>query len=753
MRGVKPTILQEAYNRLRHNHLMEPEHLENLEKFTDAFVTCTRCVTLVGEQAVQKAEVLNWHGHSKSCTKGRGPVCRWKFPRYPLERTIFVDAHREVLDEEKLKADVREDILNRVMGVLVEEEKGKLVLSRKVKRIMISYKNVKETTKDDDEGGTFSEFNPSSSSDHIPDPGQTSSHLSFSELNSHTSSKNSKRKSNPDPDEPRSKKKKTKASTITYIKMESPEEYKKNIRDRIEKVLKIASVGRDTPITYFLYETAVIQQPRKGSEVLLRRDIDEIFINNYNPEWIVTWDANIDVSPVYDYYGTITYITDYFTKDSTGLTDVLKTAVKQLSDDMDMREKCHKLANMFMYYRQVGEAEVCYKLFANMNLAYSSVATIFVPVVPKGERRNFLKRQDPNSGLGFELEDKEGYFMEKPDLINKYERRKLVAEPAGDLDLDEEGLDQMCFVQFIKMYASRGQGDTNEEGEVEEKRNVPDEGELDKEDEFNYLVTGDLEYRGRKRLPDTLTLTDLMPGEPRILNKRTFPRAIRFFKNKLEVNPHRYYLAELMLYFPFRNENALFPDDPLECAELYLENEQQIKAVKAEVMPFLESVEEAQMIYEEMKAQEERDAQDQMGADLDPQMEQEIADLEDDDDDDEEHPDFYHIDLVEEDPMAEVRARQVFKAIALPSKAAQVILKISLLTITFYPYFLRSKRRACWTRDRRKSCSLAWSTPKDFGPILLQPQPPGHHFQNIYRIYLLHYQDHLHHFLPIIFRI
>ena len=44
------------------------------------------------------------------------------------------------------------------------------------------------------------------------------------------------------------------------------------------------------------------------------RDIDEIFINNYNAEWIEAWDANLDISPVYDYFGIITYITDYFTK-------------------------------------------------------------------------------------------------------------------------------------------------------------------------------------------------------------------------------------------------------------------------------------------------------------------------------------------------------------------------------------------------------------------------------------------------------
>ena len=61
--------------------------------------------------------------------------------------------------------------------------------------------------------------------------------------------------------------------------MESPEEYKENIRKRIDKVLKKASAGGEL-ITYEMYEKAVIEQPRKGSEVLLQRDIDEIFINN-----------------------------------------------------------------------------------------------------------------------------------------------------------------------------------------------------------------------------------------------------------------------------------------------------------------------------------------------------------------------------------------------------------------------------------------------------------------------------------------
>ena len=148
-----------------------------------------------------------------------------------------------------------------------------------------------------------------------------------------------------------------------------------------------------------------------------------------------------------------------------------------------------------------------------------------------------------------------------------------------------------------------------------------------------------------------------------------------FFKTKFDKNPHRYYFRELILYYPFRDENELFPDDPAKCEELYLKNMDEIKVVKAQVMPFLESVEEAQLIYEEMKAQEEQDVQEKMGADLDPENEQEIADL--DMEDEEEHPDYYHLDpdQVEDNPTDEVGTRRVFKTIALPSKLAQVILK------------------------------------------------------------------------------
>ena len=164
--GVGNTVLKESYSKLKHSQPLELYEVRALEKFTDTFVTCTRCISVAGAEAVRIAEETNWHGHSSSCRKGSsGRLCRWKFPRYPLERTIFVDANREYEEGEgRMEAKVRDDILDRVMGVLVQEEGGRKVLSKTVKKIMLSkcYPNVRrinveEINSSEEEEDSFSE--------------------------------------------------------------------------------------------------------------------------------------------------------------------------------------------------------------------------------------------------------------------------------------------------------------------------------------------------------------------------------------------------------------------------------------------------------------------------------------------------------------------------------------------------------------------------------------------------------------------
>ena len=390
--GVHNELLESAYRKLKQSEGLEGYERRAIENFTDAFVTVTRCVTIAGEEAVKIAEEVNWHSHSSSCKKGGRRTCRWKFPRWPLARTIFVDANREDAPP-RMDPKERESILDAVMRVLVEDEGGQKRISQTVLSIMHSsrYPNVKlydefgnevekvsgdesdeeslcdenpaenEISKDSDPKKKVDELSKSTESpkqiseenlsqkktpepkkkakatncseapkylseedlspNETPEPKEKTKSAKSTETAKYIPEENSSQKRTPESelkDEgPAPKKAKRSGKAVKYVKMEDPEEYRTNIRKRIEEVLKIASAGGES-ISYEKYEQAVVEQPRKGSEVILRRDIDEIMMNNYNPEWIVCWSANLDLSCIYDFYGAITYVTDYFTKDSTG---------------------------------------------------------------------------------------------------------------------------------------------------------------------------------------------------------------------------------------------------------------------------------------------------------------------------------------------------------------------------------------------------------------------------------------------------
>ena len=142
--GVHNELLESAYRKLKQSEGLEGYERRAIENFTDAFVTVTRCVTIAGEEAVRIAEEVNWHSHSSSCKKGGRRTCRWKFPRWPLARTIFVDANREDAPP-RMDPKERESILDAVMRVLVEDEGGQKRISQTVLSIMHSsrYPNVK----------------------------------------------------------------------------------------------------------------------------------------------------------------------------------------------------------------------------------------------------------------------------------------------------------------------------------------------------------------------------------------------------------------------------------------------------------------------------------------------------------------------------------------------------------------------------------------------------------------------------------
>ena len=174
-----------------------------------------------------------------------------------------------------------------------------------------------------------------------------------------------------------------------YPKGSTDEEYKENRAKRIDLLLE-----KSGGITYEDYIIAIKKSNKQGSTVMLQRDVDETRINNYNPEWAMVWNANHDIQPTLDFFGVITYVTDYWAKPDEGITQYLREAAALLKSEPDQQKRCQQLANTFLTHRQMGEAEAYYKIFPHLTLKYSSVDTIFVPSDKKELRSKFLRKLD-----------------------------------------------------------------------------------------------------------------------------------------------------------------------------------------------------------------------------------------------------------------------------------------------------------------------------------------------------------------------
>ena len=94
------------------------------------------------------------------------------------------------------------------------------------------------------------------------------------------------------------------------------------------RVKRIQELCKHAKVSYEDYIKA-LSTSKMGYAVVLQRDIDEIYVNSYNPEWIRAWNANIDVQIALDFFSIITYIADYYSKDDTGTSELIKQGMAE----------------------------------------------------------------------------------------------------------------------------------------------------------------------------------------------------------------------------------------------------------------------------------------------------------------------------------------------------------------------------------------------------------------------------------------
>ena len=279
---------------------------------------------------------------------------------------------------------------------------------------------------------------------------------------------------------------------------ETEDEYMINREKRIKLIL--AAAGYELESDWELYVNA-LSVSKGGYSIVMARDIDEIFVNSYNREWILAWNGNMDLQVCLDFFAIITYITEYFTKDDTGTMSLILDALKN-SDCNSIKDRMIVMMNNFMTHGQIGEAEAIYKIFPDFHFKESNISTVGVPNCPYEDRSKFLIRSDDKPQFSHlpkvEIENHEGYSVEKYDIVSKYQRT--------------EGLEKLSLAQFCKMY--------------EPSWKVPKENETKKpqkpwneNNKFHYVMADSEGFPG-EYLPATIKLSETFPYEPPFMRKK-----------------------------------------------------------------------------------------------------------------------------------------------------------------------------------------------------------------------------------------
>ena len=104
-------------------------------------------------------------------------------------------------------------------------------------------------------------------------------------------------------------------------------EHNQGLETRIKELCKQAKVSYEDYLK-------ALSTSKMGYAVVLQRDLDEVYVNSYNKEWIRAWDANMDMQVAIDFFSIITYITDYFSKDDTGTSEFIKQGLLECTSKL-----------------------------------------------------------------------------------------------------------------------------------------------------------------------------------------------------------------------------------------------------------------------------------------------------------------------------------------------------------------------------------------------------------------------------------
>ena len=201
------------------------------------------------------------------------------------------------------------------------------------------------------------------------------------------------------------------------------------------------------------YLTA-LHESTSSPTVIPAREPSDCFINNYSPDLLGIWQANMDIQYVTDPFACAMYILSYITKGEKQMGELLKRAAEQSKDDDSIRQQIKAVGNIFLTHREVSAQEAAYRVLS-IPLKKSSRAVIFVNTSMLGDRICILKPQNQLRNLPDESVD-----IYQVGILERY-----AARPAS---LEDTSLADFATSYKLKASSSNEPEDIEAEEEEEE---------------------------------------------------------------------------------------------------------------------------------------------------------------------------------------------------------------------------------------------------------------------------------------------
>ena len=150
--------------------------------------------------------------------------------------------------------------------------------------------------------------------------------------------------------------------------------------------------------------------------VVLKCNPKNCNVNNYNPNVLKAWQANMDIQYVMNPYACVMYVASYMTKSEKSMGELLKQAASE-DRTAQMAQQLRRVGTVFLNHREVRAQEAVYRLLS-LPMKKLTRDVVFINTTPKSERITVLK----SSKYLNDLEDDDTNVFCK-SIIDRYEHR------------------------------------------------------------------------------------------------------------------------------------------------------------------------------------------------------------------------------------------------------------------------------------------------------------------------------------------